>query len=451
MGVQIMEQQVPEQLKHVIADVIELLKSDNLPQVIAKTTFPKTNKPLSAWSLTNRLICVIDYIYSEHPEMKNMTATERQKIINENWSEAFDKADYRGFNQWKEIKRHVNKGAKASFILAPLPKKYTKRFYEENEKRTYLKKGENAPEGKKEETETIQFIAGFKGVPVFNSKDTEGKAIKYTQLKLPQFPFLAVAESMNIKIIPQSGNTGYYGAFSPNTNTIVMCTPDETTFFHELAHAVDNKLQKEKTGTGLHGGQQVDQEVIAQFSANVLAHYLGKEIKQTTAYTKEYLENYAGKNYEQMLFKVMSRVEAIIDYITNFKQAESPTVEAEKKQDVPLSNAEKIAEKPSQPEPKVINKSIEENQKIQESTPTPIPNTPNNTEKETKKLIKPPHMTKKEFDNTMKIKLKKELDALAKDVNEMTTSDIQGAVIPIAKKYDVDEDYCLEYISEKIE
>jgi len=378
-----MDQQVPEQIKHVIADVVELLKSDNLPTVIAKTTFPKDNKPLSAWSLTNKLICIIDYIYSQHPEIKNLTAPERQKIINDNWNEAFDQADYRGFKQWKEIKRHVLKGAKASFILAPLPKKYTKRYYEENEKRTYLKKGETPPTGKTEQTETIQFIAGFKGIPVFNSKDTEGKPIKYTKLKLPQFPFLAVAEDLKIKIIPQNGNTGYYGAFSPNTNTIIMCTPDETTFFHELAHAVDNKLQLNKTGKGLQGGQQIDQEVIAQFSANVLAHYLGKEIKQTTAYTKEYLESYAGKNYEQMLFKLMARVEAIIDYITNFKQAESPTLQAEEKQEVPKSEAEKLAEKP-QTETKDLNKPIEKNEETTKDTPTPIPNEQETPQKDTK-------------------------------------------------------------------
>ena len=389
-----MEREVPEQIKSKIADIVALLKSDELPKALAKLTFPKVMKPFSSWSISNRLITAIDWIDHEHPEGKKLNPDERSKFLGKYFWEALDKADFRGFKQWKEIGRNVQKNETASYILAPLTAKGTARYYtNEKGQKIKLHKGEKHDN---EFTESYTFIKGFKTIPVFGDFQTIGKPIVNKELKLPQYPYLAVAEGLGIKVIPQGGGGGYYGAFSPQTKTISMCTPDEATFFHELAHAVDNKLQIEKTGTGLMGGQHADQEVVAQFSANVLSHILGKEISQTTAYTKEYLQHYAGTKYEEMLFKVMSRCEAVIDFITNYKQAKSPTLEAEQKEGIPKNNAEILADKPNQN--KNPTATIE---KIAGDINTPNQITPNDTQKvtETPAQIKADYekVSKKDF------------------------------------------------------
>lgn len=402
-----MEHEIPEQIKQSINEIVELLKSGKLPEVIAKITFPKDHKVMNNWSHSNKLLAYIDWIYA-NTDYGKLTKEEKGKKFFTYLAKAVDEADYRGFQQWKKEKHAITKEETASYILGPLTSKGYHRYYTDGEERKYLARGEKAPEGKNEEKEEYTFIKGFKLIPVFDIKQTTGPALKYEKLKLPEFPFLDVAKDMGIKVIPKGFDGGYYGAFSQSENKIIICTPDEVTFFHELSHAVDNKLQKEKTGKGLMGGQHADQEVVAQFSANVLAHYLGREIKQTTAYTLKYLEHYAGDKYEEMLMKVMSRCEAVIDYITNYKQAKSPAVQNKEMSGGIKQEAEILADKKMTPEQ--VEKYVDEN------------------------------IHKDEY---------KQLDELAEHQDEMTTSDLQGAVSAIVYKSTLSEDEALKYVYSK--
>lgn len=339
-----MKKEIPKEITNAINGVLELLKSGDLPEAIAKTVFPKENKPSSAWSFSNRLFCAFDWIYSHYDKELKSMSEGRGKFIFSKLAEALEKMDYRGINQWREVSRKVHAGVSASYILAPMMKKITKRFYrDEDGKIVYIGKDDKAPDGKSEESQTIPIAYAFKSVPVFSIDDTSGKPVKYKKLKLPQLPYTAVAEFLGIKIIPQSFRNDYYGAYMPDAKAIVLCTPDQTTFFHELAHAVDGYILSFE-GKKLKGGQQVDQELVAQFSANVIAYIRGYKIEESTAYTKKYIEGYAGKNAGEEIIKLLARIERIVEFITNFKEAKSPNRQMEEITGEPKSKTEELAD-----------------------------------------------------------------------------------------------------------
>lgn len=345
------QQKIPDKIKNAIGGVLDLLNSGNLPKAIAKATFPNTYKPLSAWSMSNKLICAVDYIYEKYPEVKKLkTPKERGEFLGKHIFEALENADYRGFAQWKEIKRFIKKGQHSPVsILAPAFKKYFRRYYEKDGVKNYLGKGEKAPSGSKEETESGKYIDGFYGIPVFAVSQTYGQEIKYKKLELPKMPYMEVAKFLEIKVEAVGFTGKSYGSFTPSLNRIQLATPDQVTFFHELSHAVDHYLLKKLGSKGLSMATKEynEQEIVAQFSANVLAYIVGYEIKQTTSYTKAYMEHYKNSETpEQDLIKLMSRIEKVVEFIANFKQHESATRKAEKKRGEPKDKVEDLADNP---------------------------------------------------------------------------------------------------------
>jgi hypothetical protein len=339
-----LNKEIPAEIKGAINGVFALLKSGDLPEAIAKAVFPSDNKPCSAWSFSNRLFVAIEWIQNKYPS--EMSKEDNGKFLFSKLSEAFEEMDFRGRNQWKEVKREVKSKSVPSYILAPNMMKFNKRSYVDDQgKRINLKKGEKAPEGKEEKSEEISIPVSFRGVPVFSAIDTFGKEIIYKPLKLPELPYTAVAEFLEIKIIPKSFKNDFYGSYSPSAKVIVLCTPDQTTFFHELAHAVDGYILS-FSGKKLKTGQQIDQELVAQFSANVIAYIRGYKIKESTSYTKRYIEGYAGKDADQIVLKLIARIERIVEFIVNFKQAKSPMRQMEDKTKEPKSQTEKLADNP---------------------------------------------------------------------------------------------------------
>jgi hypothetical protein len=110
-------------IKTVLKKILDCFESNNLPEAITYSVFPATNMPSSNWSLLNRILIFLS-----------------------------NTQDARGFRQWKEVDRHVKKGAKAIHILVPR-----------------IMKREN-DEGDEEER-----LAGFMARPVFRIEDTEGE------------------------------------------------------------------------------------------------------------------------------------------------------------------------------------------------------------------------------------------------------------------------------------
>ena len=73
--------------------------------------------------------------------------------------------------------------------------------------------------------------------PVFRVEDTDGEALDYKKLELPDFPLIEMAEEWgrSVKAIP--GNYRYYGYYISGRKEIALATTEESVFFHEFAHA----------------------------------------------------------------------------------------------------------------------------------------------------------------------------------------------------------------------
>ena len=76
-----------------------------------------------------------------------------------------------------------------------------------------------------------------------------------------------------------------WGSFDSVHNKIQLSTDDAGTFFHELAHKAHEKIDGK-----LKGGQDPQQEAIAQLSAGVLSQMYDQRIDLETY---EYIKHYA--------------------------------------------------------------------------------------------------------------------------------------------------------------
>ncbi len=208
-----------DKVKTALNLILAKFESKEIPLAIAISTFPIPNIPASKWSLLNRTIVFIS-----------------------------GTADARGFRQWKEANHYVKKGSKAIIILAP-------RF-------------------RKIEDEDEKVLAGFLAVPVFRVEDTEGEPLDYQKLELPEHPLIEVAKAWGISVKAIPGNYRYYGTYSQKRGEISLATQEECVFFHELSHAAHKQVLGE-----LKQGQDWKQEIVAELSASVLCHLVGKTSK----------------------------------------------------------------------------------------------------------------------------------------------------------------------------
>jgi len=286
---------IPDEIEEGIKALIEDMKNGDFFGNYAKVTFPPYDTPSNAWSGWNKVLISMLNDWKENPN-----------------------CDWRGFNQWKEIGRSVKKGETAKYILVPMIGKY--KYYKDQEgKKKRLEKDEEAPEDT--EIKEAQYLRGFKGVPVFAYEQTKGKKIVgLKKLKLPKLNYMEVAKFLKIDVFAVAQKSNFYGYYSPTRKQIALASPDESVFYHELAHAVDDYLDKQKGGVGLKSGQQADQEMVAEMSAGVLARMNGQDIKQVTANTKKYVEAYGGKDTYKELMLLMTRINRVIEFITNIIQ-----------------------------------------------------------------------------------------------------------------------------------
>jgi len=169
-----------------------------------------TGRPIDRWSIRNRILCAIE-----------------------------GTNDARTFNQWKEADRSVKKGKKAVYILAPITVK------------------------DEDEAEKVRLI-GFRCVPVFRLEDTEGEPVE-TMNTPPPPPLADVAEAWNLPINYAPHDGKYYGFYNKTRPSITLMVENPSVYFHELMHAADDLLH------GIHGGQDADQEAIAEIGSAVLA------------------------------------------------------------------------------------------------------------------------------------------------------------------------------------
>jgi hypothetical protein len=200
--------------------------------------------------------------------------------------------DCRGYNQWKDVGRYVKRGSKAAYILAP-----------------HLVTIENEETGEKEKR-----LCGFLAVPVFPYHVTGGEEaaeVDYAPRDLP--PLVEAARELGVKVTWQPLPESRLGDCSISGEKINVGTSDPAVFFHELAHAVHAKLN----GT-LKGGQQADQETVAEFTAAVLMELYG--LGDRTGNAWQYIQGYNADPIKAVM-QALSTVEKVLKLLEEAAEA----------------------------------------------------------------------------------------------------------------------------------
>ena len=227
--------------KAVIEGVVGRMASGDIPEAIAKSyiTFDE-DKPSAKWSRFNRILMVLH-----------------------------GTSDARGYRQWGEVGRHVRKGAKAAYILAP-------RLVNVSDK--------NA--GRDDDGDADRkVLVGFRALPVFRYEDTEGEPLKsYEPKTVPPLFGLAAKNGIDVRYTNTSG--GEYGSIRVPTRHMTLSTESPDTYLHELVHWYDLKDRDDRVD-----GQDEIQETVAQLGACALASMYGID---ASSWTAEYIAHYAG-------------------------------------------------------------------------------------------------------------------------------------------------------------
>lgn len=255
-----------------INGLLEMFKEPESLETIAKSMFRrKQDIPSDNWSVLNRLIM-----------MRHNTF------------------DARGVKSWFKIGRKVMKGGSFCIIA---PKMFQIPEKDENGNPILDSNG-------KEKKKVI--LVGFKPIPVWPVEQTEGKEVDYKMDKdLPEFMCKEVAENWGIKVKQTFDNPSFYAYFSPEKGEIIMATDNQQTFFHELCHCADAKVQGK-----IKNGQDEVQEIVAEFGASVLMRMFGLKAgtKNTYEYVKKYADNLS-KDPIDAVIPLVSRISKAIELI----------------------------------------------------------------------------------------------------------------------------------------
>jgi hypothetical protein len=236
--------------------VVEQFKSGDLSPIVEIARIQRNGDaiPSDRWTLSNR---VLAYVQSGC-------------------------MDCRGYRQWQEVGRHVKRGSRAVYILAPILVKV-----------------------KNEDGEEVEVLKGFRSIPVFASHDTEGEELPEADCSPRDLPPLAdVAERMGIDVSYVPLPLDRLGTCSLEGSRIKLGTHDVEVFFHELAHAAHAKVEGR-----LKRGQNPHQETVAQFTACVLMELYGRGDR--TGNSWEYIRNYA-KDPLRAIVKALRKVEEVL-------------------------------------------------------------------------------------------------------------------------------------------
>ena len=260
--------------------VLSVWESGKLPALIAESVLAsKTHAPCASWSLSNRILMF-----------------------------AQGSADARGYKQWQEAGRQVIKGSKAISILGPVFAKANKKKAESNTK------GKPKPKQKPESKHEKDSLAciGFRAIPVFRFEDTEGdelESAEYAPDTLP--PLQTVADSIGLKVAYCPALANFAGRYRADRKSIELCTHGESTWFHELAHAVDDHLGSMKRAKSKQDAAYRDGEVVAEFTAAALCKLYGIAYE---ANALKYIAHYR-KDPAKAVTRLFSRIEKVLEFI----------------------------------------------------------------------------------------------------------------------------------------
>lgn len=252
--------------REILSDLVGKFSRSTFPKAAAAAFLERAGTPSDTWSYGNRVIML-------------MHGTR----------------DARGYRQWQAVGRHVVKGSKALYILAPITVTAAKRDDDDKD------------DGGQEH------VVGFRGVPVFRVEDTDGEPVSYVKNAPPLPPLHDVAEKWGVCIKYDAPMRGESGSFNPDSNEIRLCDADAVTFFHELAHVAHRRVDGE-----LKPGQDPEQEAVAELTACVLANMYGAGGHE--GYAWNYIAAYAegSKTPEgvgRMCFKVLGKTGRVLETI----------------------------------------------------------------------------------------------------------------------------------------
>jgi antirestriction protein ArdC len=251
-----------DRIKAVLDGILERFKSGDIPEAVAYSMFAIKDIPSAKWSILNRIIMFL-------------SGTN----------------DARGFRQWNEVNRYVKKGSKGFYILVP-----------------HIRKVENKDTGEEKEA-----LVGFLTRAVFRYEDTDGEPIIREEIELADLPLIERAEEWGLSVTAIPGGYRYSGYYSSRNRLIALATKEECVFFHELAHCAHEKLLGK-----LKRGQDPDQEIVAELSAQALCRIVGKTGDRNIGNSYRYIEPYAERlniTPHAACLKVMSDTEKVLTLI----------------------------------------------------------------------------------------------------------------------------------------
>ena len=217
----------------------------SLPKAVAFSVIkPPADIPMGKWSFTNRMIAYLS-----------------------------GTADARGYRQWEAAGRNVKKGSKAVYIISP-----------------------RIGKAKDEDGDDELRVFGFTATPVFKFEDTEGETPpEYAEdlpTELPVLSEVAKAWGIDPAYAPSNGSYGgYYRHRDDGPSEIVLCSGDESVWFHELVHAAHYKVRPDAKEL-----PTAFKEVVAELGAAALMHLYCREPHDGFSY--EYIKAWAAGSHK---------------------------------------------------------------------------------------------------------------------------------------------------------
>lgn len=172
------------------------------------------------------------------------------------------------------------------------------------------------------EKKCFSFVKGYGVQPLFDVNNTydicgKGKLKEYEPTKKPKL--YALIKELGIDLKYQTDPSGgSYGHVNGSNNKMVLGTEDPVTFYHELVHKLDQKLNLDGK---LKGGQDPKQEIVAELTASILSEiYEGQD---HIGFSFKYIAGYAKKQkitVDKAINQILPRVEKILNYCFEYAE-----------------------------------------------------------------------------------------------------------------------------------
>lgn len=194
-----------------------------------------------------------------------------------------------GFKTWQKQKRYVNKGEKAIWILAPVPKKYTKTVVNEN--------------GEEEEKEITW--TGFRAVPVFDIAQTSGEDLPTADDICKMLDgSVAEYEKLRDRLVDIAPVTVNFMNFNDTANgyfdghgIVVKDNMSEAQTIKTLVHEIAHSMLHGRGADGMLDSRE-EKEVEAESVAYIVCNALGID---TSDYSFGYVAGWStGKDLKEL-------------------------------------------------------------------------------------------------------------------------------------------------------